>query len=349
MNKRKVDQIDGIVDSGTDSSNYQNYVQTDNERLRNQLRELKDSFERLRRQKERSDERLKSELELRLKEKRDSENASVEQRLELEKLRKEKLLLENQLKTKDNELSKIKTALSQSTATEDIACDKCDFKTKAEVSLILHTINHKLSHPNQRRLILHPNMFSSRNPNSSYLYMCPMCEGTALTRNEIYPHIYENHTKEKAYKCNECDIFFTHIDYLKLHHKHEHERNKPNRFRSSGYELPKEPLITSIYKPNASRGTQTVLLSGVSGATVLADVPTTSVGNSCSNNGNSGYSYSPQLMSSDMLKCSFPLCSFTTNNRQKLSFHISAHTNSKYKVIFDSSICLSLILNKCFI
>ena len=322
--KRKADQTDGDV--GEEATTYEQYVLKDNESLRQQLRELKDSFERLKRQKERTEERLKLEIDLRVKEKRDFEHSSVEQRLELEKMRKERQLLENQLKVKESELGKMKTALTATTAPDDIACDKCDFKTKSEVSLILHTINHKLSHPNQRRLILHPNMFSSRNPNSSYLYMCPICEGTALTRNEIYPHIYQNHTKEKAYKCTDCDIFFTHIDYLKTHHKHEHERQKSTRNRAlPGYEIPKEPLITAVYKPSATRGTQTIVLS--------SGVPDVSTGGS---NGSS-FAYSPQVMADDMLRCAFPHCSFTTNNKQKLEFHISAHTNSKYKVCSHQS------------
>jgi hypothetical protein len=289
-----------------DALTYEEYVLKDNEKLRIDLRESKEVFERLKRQKDRLEERIKNELELRLKEKRESESVALIQRLELDKLKKEKQLLENQLKQRDNELEKIKNALNVNVVNDDIECDKCDFKTRSHVSLILHTINHKLSHPNQRRLILHPNMFSSRNPNSSYLYMCPICEGTALTRNEIYPHIYQNHTKENAYKCNECDIFFTHIDYLKTHYRHEHERHKLNKLRNTSFEIPKETLITSIYKPTSNRGTQTVILSAS--------------GTEISNNSNSGtsYTYSPQYVTDELLKCTFPHCSFTTNNRQKL-------------------------------
>ncbi|CAG2162957.1 unnamed protein product [Oppiella nova] len=210
--KRKADAIEDEM-TALEGMTYEEYVQKDNEKLRQEMREMKDTFERLKRQKERLDERVRQEMELRMKEKRDSETLYVNQRLELDKAKRDKVVLENQLKTRNDELSKIKSALTTSTPdVDDIECDKCDFKTRSEVSLILHTINHKLSHPNQRRLILHPNMFSSRNPNSSYLYMCPICDGhitgflslngSALTRNEIYPHIYQNHTKEKAYKCN---------------------------------------------------------------------------------------------------------------------------------------------------
>lgn len=338
--KRKIDETNDK--NGGEDCSYEEYVNKDNEKLRKELREIKDLFERQKRQKERLDERLKNELELRLKEKRESENVSINQRLELEKIRKERQLLENQLKQKDNELSKLKTALSSNTAKDDIECDKCDFRTRSEVSLILHTINHKLSHPNQRRLILHPNMFSSRNPNSSYLYMCPICEGTALTRNEIYPHIYQNHTKEKAYKCIDCDIFFTHIDYLKTHQKHEHERQRNTRLKNtSGYEI-NQTLITSVYKPSNNRGTQTVLLSVIGSS---GDVSTTS---GITNNSNNSYVYSPQLMADEQLKCSFPHCSFTTNNRQKLEFHISAHTNSKYKVcLFNTLLILISSIDYC--
>ncbi|CAG2162958.1 unnamed protein product [Oppiella nova] len=54
--------------------------------------------------------------------------------------------------------------------------------------------------------------------------------------------------------------------------------------------------------------------------------PSTSVTTS-----NTSFSYCPQVSGDEVLKCSFPHCSFTTNNKQKLEFHISAHTNSKYK------------------
>ncbi|XP_054164500.1 transcriptional repressor CTCFL-like [Oppia nitens] len=327
--KRKADSLDEL--SALEGLTYEEYVQKDNERLRQEMRDLKDSLERQQRQKDRLEERLKNELELRLKEKRDNESTLHSQRLELEKMKKERQLFENQLKTKESELNKIRTALTADASKDDFHCDKCDFKTKSEVSLILHTINHKLSHPNQRRLILHPNMFSNRNPNNSYLYMCPICDGTALTRNEIYPHIYQNHTKEMAYKCNECDIYFTHIDYLRTHHKHEHERSKTNRLKTtitiSGYEIPKDPLITTVYKPTANRGTQTVMFSA-NGTPIETPTAGTSSGTPSTP---TIYAYSPQVMADEVLKCSFPHCSFTTNNKQKLEFHLSAHTNSKYK------------------
>lgn len=69
----------------------------------------------------------------------------------------------------------------------DSICDVCQFKTRSEVSLFLHRINHSLT---QKHLQLPTTIFTTKNHNSSFLYKCPACDNK-FTRHEIYTHIYQ--------------------------------------------------------------------------------------------------------------------------------------------------------------
>ena len=67
-------------------------------------------------------------------------------------------------------------------------CDSCQFRTKSEVSLLLHKVNHGLT---QKNLQLPTTIFTTKNnTNHSFLYRCPACDGK-FTRHEIYSHIYQ--------------------------------------------------------------------------------------------------------------------------------------------------------------
>ncbi len=79
-------------------------------------------------------------------------------------------------------------------------CDTCQFRTKSEVSLLLHKVNHGLT---QKHLQLPTTIFTTKNNNSSFLYKCPACDGK-FTRHEVYSHIYQvfitsNHVHNPSY------------------------------------------------------------------------------------------------------------------------------------------------------
>ena len=70
----------------------------------------------------------------------------------------------------------------------DSICDVCQFKTRSEVSLFLHRINHSLT---QKHLQLPTTIFTTKNHNSSFLYKCPACDNK-FTRHEIYTYLSGN-------------------------------------------------------------------------------------------------------------------------------------------------------------
>ena len=66
-------------------------------------------------------------------------------------------------------------------------CDQCQYRTRSEVSLILHKMNHCI---NEQQYYLSTHYFTTRNSNSKSIYECPACDtGTKLTRHEVYRHI----------------------------------------------------------------------------------------------------------------------------------------------------------------
>lgn len=72
-------------------------------------------------------------------------------------------------------------------------CDSCQFRTKSEVSLLLHKVNHGLT---QKNLQLPTTIFTTKNnTNQSFLYRCPACDGK-FTKHEVYSHIYQVYINE---------------------------------------------------------------------------------------------------------------------------------------------------------
>lgn len=65
-------------------------------------------------------------------------------------------------------------------------CDECTFKTKSNVSLILHKMNHKIK---ELQYQLSTSSFTTRNSNSKSIYKCSACDTGDLTRHQVYRHI----------------------------------------------------------------------------------------------------------------------------------------------------------------
>lgn len=66
-------------------------------------------------------------------------------------------------------------------------CDECNFRSKSDVSLILHKMNHSIV---EQQFVLSTSAFTTRNSNTKAIYHCPACDsGANLTRHEVYRHI----------------------------------------------------------------------------------------------------------------------------------------------------------------
>lgn len=65
-------------------------------------------------------------------------------------------------------------------------CDECQFKTKSNVSLILHKMNHQIT---DHHYMLSTTSFTTRNSNSKSIYKCSACDTDKLTRHQVYRHI----------------------------------------------------------------------------------------------------------------------------------------------------------------
>ncbi len=66
-------------------------------------------------------------------------------------------------------------------------CDECNFRSKSDVSLILHKMNHSIV---EQQFVLSTTAFTTRNSNTKAIYNCPACDsGANLTRHEVYRHI----------------------------------------------------------------------------------------------------------------------------------------------------------------
>ena len=169
-----------------------------------QLRSLQDQLNSLQQQRDQLQKELSSEKQ---KVMQMSQQLSAQQQLSLQMQQQ----YEQQMRALQFELSKYKSpqtsaeafvqvqsahqpTIQFSTANRVIrvngehVCDSCQFRTKSEVSLLLHKVNHGLT---QKNLQLPTTIFTTKNNmNQSFLYRCPACDGK-FTRHEVYSHIYQ--------------------------------------------------------------------------------------------------------------------------------------------------------------
>jgi hypothetical protein len=165
-----------------------------------QLRSLQDQLNSLQQQRDQLQKELNAEKQ---KVMQMSQQLSAQQQLSLQMQQQ----YDQQLRALQFELSKYKTpqtsheAIIQTThqslfptmgkavrgAGDEHTCDSCQFRTKSQVSLLLHKVNHGLT---QKHLQLPTTIFTTKNNNNSFLYRCPACEGK-FTRHEVYSHIYQ--------------------------------------------------------------------------------------------------------------------------------------------------------------
>ena len=169
-----------------------------------QLRSLQDQLNSLQQQRDQLQKELNSEKQ---KVMQMSQQLSAQQQISLQMQQQ----YEQQMRALQFELSKYKTpqtsheALIQAQSAQqsvipfsgtgkavrvngEHVCEGCQFRTKSEVSLLLHKVNHGLT---QKNLQLPTTIFTTKNnTNHSFLYRCPACDGK-FTRHEVYSHIYQ--------------------------------------------------------------------------------------------------------------------------------------------------------------
>ncbi|OTF73032.1 hypothetical protein BLA29_000832, partial [Euroglyphus maynei] len=207
-------------------------------------------------------------------------------------------------------------------------CDECQFKTKSNVSLILHKMNHQIT---DQHYILSTTSFTTRNSNSKSIYKCSACDTDQLTRHQVYRHIYDLHTAEKPLSCPYCEFTFTHNDYLKQHIPIKHGKTSFTSLSS----LSKSPHNNGLIHHNNSNS-----LSGSNNSCQLLTTTITEVDPSSSSptyelqssnrSRNKRQSTSKNVSQTD-LKCTFPDCNFVTIFPSTLEFHLQAHLTTKYK------------------
>ena len=252
-----------------------------------------------------------------------------------------------------------------------LSCFDCNQVMKSEVSLILHLINHcieeeefKLETNTFRLDEFTDSMVDSIRKSVSYC--CPRCN---LNFNclEVYYHLYKCHTKEKALKCNICSVYCTHLDYWQQHNQEMHSGRLQTlsyvdiatlRQQSSAV----QDKVNTRSLPNGTVGT-TRSNSYKGYTTRKATAPSYSMAardrarpkDSSSDSSDSSdtpevinltdspppqiavpayrppYSKSTLAVKVNEFCCDFPDCDFKTNSKDKLEFHTSAHTNSKFK------------------
>jgi hypothetical protein len=178
------------------------YVSPQNNETIIQLRSLQEQLSSLQQQRDSLQKELNGEKQ---KVMQISQQLQAQQQLSLQMQQQ----YEAQMRTLQFELSKYKTpqtsheALLQAQSAQNLmqfspiskmvklngeqVCDTCQFRTKSEVSLLLHKVNHGLT---QKHLQLPTTIFTTKNNNSSFLYKCPACDGK-FTRHEVYSHIYQ--------------------------------------------------------------------------------------------------------------------------------------------------------------
>lgn len=168
---------------------------------------------------------------------------------------------------------------------KEFSCKNCSYRTKSEVSLIVHNTNHQV---NQRYLHLPTTVFSvqpstheagSGASSQAYLYPCSECSGK-FSHIELMLHIYKNHTGESPFHCDECDLFFMHYEFLDDHQRSTHQKmpgKKKPRYSSSQMDSSADPPALTYYsvlkcsKPftvlsSISRGSESSGAAGESGA-----------------------------------------------------------------------------------
>ncbi|KAH9407615.1 hypothetical protein TYRP_012437 [Tyrophagus putrescentiae] len=89
-------------------------------------------------------------------------------------------------------------------------CDECNFRSKSDVSLILHKMNHSIV---EQQFVLSTTAFTTRNSNTKAIYNCPA----------------DTHTDEKPLSCPYCEYSFTHQEYLNEHTRTKHSKANLNK------------------------------------------------------------------------------------------------------------------------
>lgn len=250
-----------------------------------------------------------------------------------------------------------------------LSCFDCNQVMKSEVSMILHLINHCIDEEEFQleTSVFRLDDFTDSMVDSirkSVSYCCPRCN---LNFNclEIYYHLYKCHTKERALKCNQCSVFCTHLDYWQQHNQEMHcgrlqvlnyvDIPTLRQSKASDRQCPNGTARANSYKAFTTRRANP-LNYGVRTARKRANASAQDSSSETSDSSDSpeviNLTDSPpppsasltasQAFRSSNLKstlavkvnefcCDFPDCDFKTNSKDKLEFHTSAHTNSKFK------------------
>lgn len=239
-------------------------------------------------------------------------------------------------------------------------CLTCEITLKSEVSFILHTINHQVDKENA----LETSIFNLQlNMKNSIHYQCPICL-LSFDGIKIYSHIYRSHTDEKPLVCTECNIFCIHLDDLREHQQKAHQgvvlkvaHVDISDLVNSSVRTTKRTKVSQYNSYSEKKNSKRRLL--VKMPTDQVNEPGTSTSSSIEDESqiditNNSMNYIPNDFpenekSNETLrmevstpltkisepkeefKCTFADCEFTTTSMDKLNFHISAHTNTRYK------------------
>lgn len=132
----------------------------------------------------------------------------------------------------------------------------------------------------------------------------------------------ETHTNEKPQRCSDCDLCFTHSDYLSEHRKEKHPNTDTN-------------ILSSAKRLKASNGTPSR-----SSSIIVMNTSNGSMNSSITPKMEGMAAYTPTRgrrpatpATTAEFKCTFPDCGFVTSSQEKLDFHVKAHTNTKYKCV----------------
>ncbi|XP_027196840.1 uncharacterized protein LOC113791280 [Dermatophagoides pteronyssinus] len=209
-------------------------------------------------------------------------------------------------------------------------CDECQFKTKSNVSLILHKMNHQIT---DHHYMLSTTSFTTRNSNSKSIYKCSACDTDKLTRHQVYRHIYDLHTTEKPLSCPYCEFTFTHNDYLEQHIPIKHGKATFASLSSSKpaqlYYHNDGPIHTNSNSHSGSNNSSHSLTTTITEVDPSTSSPTYEL-QSSNRNKNRRQTTSKNISQTD-LKCTFPDCNFVTIFPSTLDFHLQAHLTTKYK------------------
>lgn len=128
----------------------------------------------------------------------------------------------------------VDTYLENITAKE-FSCKNCSYRTKSEASLVVHNTNHLV---NQRYLHLPTTVFSVQSSTQeagsspqAFLYPCGECSGK-FPQSDLYLHIYQHHSGESPFHCDECDLFFMHFEFLDDHQRSTHHQKVSGKKKS---------------------------------------------------------------------------------------------------------------------